>query len=86
VVKLFCNENGYFGGFYVSYLLFPQFVFLFYLHVCCIVSCIGVPRVLAIRQRLFPICGSSCTNHCLISSLLDSGCSHSVVIFVLTTV
>jgi hypothetical protein len=38
VVKLFCNENGYFSSSYVlSYLLFPL-IFVSFTYVC-VVSC-----------------------------------------------
>jgi hypothetical protein len=51
----------------LSYLLVPQFLFGFFiLHVSCTVSCIGVPRLLGIRWRLIPFCGSVCANCCLI--------------------
>jgi hypothetical protein len=65
VVKLFCNENGYFSSFYMlSSLLFPPIVVsITYVY---IVSC--------------PVL------RCHVILLLDSGCSHSVVLFVLTTV
>lgn len=49
-VKLFCNESGYFNVFILFVISF-NFYFL-HLRVCYIMSCTGVSRLLAIRQRV----------------------------------
>jgi hypothetical protein len=59
VVKLFCNENGYFSV--ASYL-----ICYFLLLTCTLYRVLyRVPRLLAVRQQLFPFCGSLCANYSL---------------------